>query len=127
MSEKIDEKYSNYINRHIESFEVFGNKEKFKYLSAYRNSVYGFRILIEILKLNNQSLLGTENICTKEHLTKVMAPLASRATIINFINDQIAIGSLKTEVSKFDKRVKIIRPSADLIAEFKMWIDISYE
>ena len=52
MSEKIEEKYSNYINRHIESFEVFGNKEKFKYLSAYRNSVYGFRILIEILKLN---------------------------------------------------------------------------
>ena len=48
MSEKIDEKYSNYINRHIESFEVFGNKDKFKYLSAYRNSVYGFRILIEI-------------------------------------------------------------------------------
>ena len=54
MSEKIDEKYANYINRHIESFEVFGNKEKFKYLFAYRNSVYGFRILIEILKLNNQ-------------------------------------------------------------------------
>ena len=46
---------------------------------------------------------------------------------INFINDQIAIGSLKTEVSKFDKRVKVIRPSVDLIAEFKMWIDISYE
>ena len=59
---------------------------------------------IEILKLNNQSLLGTENICTKEHLTKVMAPLASRATIINFINDQIAIGSLQTEISKFDKK-----------------------
>ena len=49
MSEKIDEKYSHYIKRHIESFEVFGNKDKFKYLSAYRNSVYGFRILIEIL------------------------------------------------------------------------------
>ena len=86
MSEKIDEKYSHYIERHIESFEVFGNKDKFKYLSAYRNSVYGFRILIEILKLNNQSLLGTDNICTKEHLTKVMSTLASRATIINFIN-----------------------------------------
>ena len=127
MSEKIDEKYSNYINRHIESFEVFGNKEKFKFLAAYRNSVYGFRILNEILKLNNQSLLGTENICTKEHLTKVMAPLASRATIINFINDQIAVGSLKTEVSKFDKRVKVIRPSIDLIDEFKQWIDISYQ
>ena len=56
-----------------------------------------------------------------------MAPLASRATIINFINDQIAIGSLKTDVSKFDKRVKVIRPSVELIAEFKMWIDISYE
>ena len=127
MSEEIDEKYSNYINRHIESFEVFGNKEKFKFLAAYRNSVYGFRILIEILKLNNQSLLGTKNICTKEHLTKVMASLASRATIINFINDQIAVGSLKTEVSKFDKRVKVIRPSVDLIDEFKQWIDISYQ
>ena len=127
MSEKIDEKYSNYINRHIESFEVFGNKDKFKYLFAYRNSVYGFRILIEILKLNNQSLLGTDNICTKEHLTKVMSTLASRATIINFINDQIAVGSLKTEVSKHDKRVKIIRPSVELINEFKTWIDISYQ
>ena len=127
MSEKIDEKYSHYIKRHIESFEVFGNKEKFKYLAAYRNSVYGFRILIEILKLNNQSLLGTDNICTKEHLTKVMSTLASRATIINFINDQIAVGSLKTEVSKHDKRVKVIRPSVELINEFKTWIDISYQ
>ena len=127
MSEKIDEKYANYINRHIESFEVFGNKDKFKYLSAYRNSVYGFRILIEILKLNNQSLLGTDNICTKEHLTKVMSTLASRATIINFINDQIAVGSLITQVSKHDKRVKVIRPSVELINEFKTWIDISYQ
>tara|TARA_Y200000002_G_scaffold366806_1_gene358166 strand:+ start:112 stop:495 length:384 start_codon:yes stop_codon:yes gene_type:complete len=127
MSEKIDEKYSNYIQRHIESFDVFGNKEKFKYLFAYRNSVYGFRILIEILRLNNQSLLGNENICTKEYLTKVMAPLASRATIINFINDQIAAGSLKTEISKLDKRVKVIQPSVDLINEFKVWIDISYQ
>ena len=127
MSEKIDEKYSHYIKRHIESFEVFGNKEKFKYLAAYRNSVYGFRILIEILKLNNQSLLGTDNICTKEHLTKVMSTLASRATIINFINDQIAVGSLRTDVSKHDKRVKVIRPSVELINEFKTWIDISYQ
>ena len=127
MSEKIDEKYSNYINKHIESFDIFGNKEKFKYLVAFRNSVYGFRILIEILKLNNQSLLGTDNICTKEYLTKVMAQLASRATIINFINDQIAAGSLTTEVSQHDKRVKVIRPSVDLINEFKTWIDISYQ
>jgi hypothetical protein len=72
-------------------------------------------------------LLGTENICTKEYLTKVMATLASRATIINFINDQIAVGSLKTEVSKHDKRVKVIRPSIELIDEFKTWIDISYQ
>jgi len=127
MSEKIDEKYSNYINKHIESFDIFGNKEKFKYLVAFRNSVYGFRILIEILKLNNQSLLGTDNICTKEYLTKVMAQLASRATIINFINDQIAAGSLTTEISQNDKRVKVIRPSLDLINEFKTWIDISYK
>ena len=79
------------------------------------------------MKLNNQSLLGTDNICTKEHLTKVMSTLASRATIINFINDQIAVGSLRTDVSKHDKRVKVIRPSVELINEFKTWIDISYQ
>ena len=68
-----------------------------------------------------------DSICTKEHLTKVMSTLASRATIINFINDQIAVGSLKTEVSMYDKRVKIIQPSVELINEFKTWIDISYK
>ena len=34
MSEKIEEKYSNYINKHIESFEVFGNKEKFIHIGT---------------------------------------------------------------------------------------------
>ena len=62
--------------------------------------------------------------CTKEYLTKNMADLASRATIINFINDEISKGSLVTQVSSKDKRVKIIMPSSELIDEFTMWLDI---
>ena len=53
-----------------------------------------------------------------------MADLASRATIINFINDEISKGSLVTQVSSKDKRVKIIMPSGELIDEFTMWLDI---
>ena len=53
-----------------------------------------------------------------------MSDLASRATIINFINDEISKGSLVTQVSSKDKRVKIIQPSSELIDEFTMWLDI---
>ena len=62
--------------------------------------------------------------CTKEYLTKKMSDLASRATIINFINDEISKGSLVTQVSSKDKRVKIIQPSGELIDEFTMWLDM---
>ena len=65
--------------------------------------------------------------CTKEYLTKNMADLASRATIINFINDEISKGSLTTQVSTKDKRVKIIQPSSELIDEFTMWLDMIYK
>ena len=54
---------------------------------------------------------------------KKMADLASRATIINFLNDEISCGSLITEVSLNDKRVKIIKPSSELLEEFKAWLD----
>ena len=52
-----------------------------------------------------------------------MSSLASRATIINFINGEIDKGSLVTRVSNNDKRVKIIDPSQDLINEFVSWLD----
>ena len=65
--------------------------------------------------------------CTKEYLTKNMSDLASRATIINFINDEISKGSLTTQVSAKDKRVKIIQPSSELIDEFTMWLDMIYK
>ena len=62
--------------------------------------------------------------CTKEYLTKNMSDLASRATIINFINDEISKGSLVTQVSSKDKRVKVIQPASELIDEFTMWLDM---
>ena len=120
-----DDQYKK-LEKHIQSFESIGNKNKFKYLSSFRNTVYGYRILIEILKLNNHSLLSNHNTCTKEHLTKTIATLASRATIINFIKDQIASGALYTVTDEKDKRVKIIKPSLELIEEFKSWIDVLY-
>ena len=60
----------------------------------------------------------------EEYLTKNMSDLASRATIINFINDEISKGSLVTQVSSKDKRVKIIQPASELIDEFTMWLDM---
>ena len=74
-----------------------------------------------------QTLLSNEGAFRKEYLTKNMADLASRATIINFINDEISKGSLTTQVSTKDKRVKIIQPSSELIDEFTMWLDMIYK
>lgn len=126
MSNLSDVQYKNFIDKHIQSFESIGDRAKFKYLFLFRNNIYGYRILIEILKLNNHTLLGNDNTCTKEHLTKTMSNLASRATIINFINDQISTGALFTVTSPNDKRVKVIKPSIELISEFKNWIEASY-
>ena len=126
MSNLSDVQYKNFIDKRIQSFESIGDRAKFKYLFLFRNNVYGYRILIEIFKLNNHALLENDNTCTKEHLTKTMSNLASRATIINFINDQISTGALFTVTSPNDKRVKIIKPSIELISEFKTWIEVSY-
>ena len=117
-----NEKILKELNKQILQFEIAGNKKQFARLSHFRRSVYGIRICFEIMRLFlDQKVNGIE--CTKEYLTKKMADLASRATIINFINDEISFGSLKTEVSTNDKRVKIIKPSSELLEEFKAWLD----
>ena len=113
------------VNQQIKVFDSAGDKRVFVRLSHFRRSVYGIRICFEIMKLYfDEDTNKTE--CTKEYLTKNMAELASRATIINFINDEISKGSLTTQVSTKDKRVKIIQPSSELIDEFTMWLDIIY-
>ena len=117
-----NEKILKELNKQILQFEIAGNKKQFVRLSHFRRSVYGIRICFEIMRLFlDQKPDSVE--CTKEYLTKKMADLASRATIINFINDEISFGSLKTEVSTNDKRVKIIKPSSELLEEFKAWLD----
>ena len=113
------------VSQQIKVFDSAGDKRVFLRLSHFRRSVYGIRICFEIMKLYfDEDTNKTE--CTKEYLTKNMAELASRATIINFINDEISKGSLTTQVSTKDKRVKIIQPSSELIDEFTMWLDIIY-
>ena len=113
------------VSQQIKVFDSAGDKRVFGRLSHFRRSVYGIRICFEIMKLYfDEDTNKTE--CTKEYLTKNMAELASRATIINFINDEISKGSLTTQVSVKDKRVKIIQPSSELIDEFTMWLDIIY-
>ena len=117
-----NEKILKELNKQILQFEIAGNKKQFVRLSHFRRSVYGIRICFEIMRLFLEQ--KTSDIeCTKEYLTKKMADLASRATIINFINDEISFGSLKTEVSTNDRRVKIIKPSSELLEEFKAWLD----
>ena len=113
------------VNQQIKVFDSAGDKRVFGRLSHFRRSVYGIRICFEIMKLYFDEDANKAE-CTKEYLTKKIAELASRATIINFINDEISKGSLTTQVSTKDKRVKIIQPSSELIDEFTMWLDIIY-
>ena len=108
------------VNEQIYQFEFAGDRKIFKFLNYFRGSIYGIRICFEIIKLHFEE--GSPE-CTKEYLTKKMSSLASRATIINFINGEIDKGSLITKVSNKDKRVKIIDPSNELINEFVSWLD----
>ena len=81
------------VNRQIKVFDSAGDKKIFGRLSHFRRSVYGIRICFEIMKFHFDEDINKIE-CTKEYLTKNMADLASRATIINFINDEISKGSL---------------------------------
>ena len=109
------------VNQQIYQFEFAGDRKSFKFLNYFRGSIYGIRICFEIIKLHFEQ---SSPECTKEYLTKKMSNLASRATIINFINGEIDKGSLVTKISSKDKRVKIINPSKDLIDEFVSWLDL---
>ena len=114
------------VSQQIKVFDSAGDKKIFGRLSHFRRSVYGIRICFEIMKFYFDEDVNKVE-CTKEYLTKNMAELASRATIINFINDEISKGSLTTQISTKDKRVKIIQPSSELIDEFTMWLDMIYK
>ena len=46
---------------------------------------------------------------------------------IHSVDSQKLAKKIAEEQLKLDKRVKVIQPSVDLINEFKVWIDISYQ
>ena len=117
------EKIFEQVIKQIKVFESAGDRKVFSRLSHFRRSVYGIRICYEIMRLYFDSM-GSEMCIRDRYLTKNMSDLASRATIINFINDEISKGSLVTQVSSKDKRVKIIQPASELIDEFTMWLDM---
>lgn len=105
----------------VNAFETINDKSNFKTLINFRRTVYGFKILIDVMhcELANSS----DVICTKEYLTKKVSSLASRATIINFINDQISIGTLIASDSAVDGRIKVITPSEDLRNDYRLWLE----
>ena len=102
------------------ALEIINDKTNFKYLSNFIRSVYAFKILTDVMYCH----FNTENkeLCTKEYLTKKVSRLASRATIINFINDQISIGTLNANTSLSDGRIKLITPNDKLIEDYKNWL-----
>ena len=103
------------------ALESINDKVKFKSLSNFRRSVYGFKILVDVMHSSLDK--NSKDLCTKEYLTKRVSSLASRATIINFINDQISFGSLIANTSPIDGRIKIITPSELLINDYQDWLD----
>ena len=105
----------------VNAFETINDKSNFKTLINFRRTVYGFKILIDVMhcELANSS----DVICTKEYLTKKVSSLASRATIINFINDQISIGTLIASNSAQDGRIRVITPSEDLKNDYRLWLE----
>jgi hypothetical protein len=104
----------------VNAFETINDKSNFKALINFRRTVYGFKILIDVMHCE---LADTDVICTKEYLTKKVSSLASRATIINFINDQISTGTLIASDSAVDGRIKVITPSEDLRNDYKYWLE----
>ena len=105
----------------IYAFETINDKTNFKALTNFRRTVYGFKILIDVMHCDLAN--NADVICTKEYLTKKVSSLASRATIINFINDQISIGTLIANNSALDGRIKVITPSEDLRNDYQLWLE----
>ena len=103
------------------AFETINDKVSFKFLSNFRRTVYGFKILIDVM--HNHFKEEPDELCTKEYLTKRVSSLASRATIINFINDQVSLGTLNANSSPIDGRIKIITPSDSLCKDYQAWLD----
>jgi len=104
----------------VDAFETINDKANFKALANFRRTVYGFKILIDVMHCE---LADADVICTKEYLTKKVSSLASRATIINFINDQISIGTLIASNSALDGRIKVITPSVNLRNDYQHWLE----
>jgi hypothetical protein len=105
----------------IEALETINDKQKYESLANFRRTVYGFKILIDVMHsyLNDDK----EDLCTKEYLTKRVSSLASRATIINFINDQVSNGTLISNTSLIDGRIRVITPSNQLESDYQSWLE----
>ena len=105
----------------INAFETINDKSKFKSLINFKRTAYGFKILIDVMycELN----CSDDVICTKVYLNNKVSSLASRATIDNFINDQINIGHLIANSSSIDRRIKVITPSEALIKDYRLWVE----
>jgi hypothetical protein len=105
----------------VDAFETINDKSNFQTLVGFRRTVYGFKILIDVMYCEFSN--ANDVICTKEYLTKKVSYIASRATIINFINDQISIGTLIANTSLIDGRIKVVTPSKALKNDYQLWLE----
>jgi len=105
----------------VSAINTLDDKSNHKSLINFRRTVYGFKILIIVM--NTFLDEDSREICTKEYLTKQSSTLASRATIINFINDQVSSGTLMASSSLIDGRIKIITPSNALLQDYDNWLE----
>ena len=105
----------------VNAFEIINDKSNFKALTNFKRTAYGFKILIDVMYCE---LIDSDDvICTKVYLSNKVSSLASRATIDNFINDQINIGHFIASSSTIDGRIKVITPSEDLKNDYQLWLE----
>ena len=105
----------------INAFETINDNLNFKSLTNFRRTAYGFKILIDVMYC--KLIFSDDVVCTKVYLSNKVSSLASRATIDNFINDQIDIGHLIASSSSIDGRIKVITPSEKLIKDYRLWLE----
>ena len=93
-------------------------------IEIFRRSPYGYRIMLEIMAGHFE--LQQEKI-TLEHLSKKVAHLASRITINNMLKLLKEKGLITIQKDSQDQRLKVIRPSDKLVADYHDWVNLVFK
>jgi uncharacterized membrane protein len=102
--------------------EFFVTSEKYKTLAYLRRDAKGWVLMNKLMEY----YYAERELHVEELISMIPSKVCSRATLLSLLTDCAMRKVLTKTASPHDKRIKIVKPTAEFVNEFEKWSEEFY-